>query len=128
MADVPTVVRASNEELRRLFNAAYLAGVLSGHYRLRDFGLQTLYKNWSDSPYPPEPDGTVSGLIEIIDPGTTDRVAVAHRLLRPDGSFGASGYPDPKMVIIGGAIYVQKRKEGRRPSDAKLPSLFTDSG
>jgi hypothetical protein len=76
----------------------------------------------------PEPDGTITGLIAIIDPNTNRRVAVAHRLLRPDGSFGASGYPDPKMVLIGNVIYLQKRKEGRTPQDQRLPSLFTDDG
>jgi hypothetical protein len=121
-------VRVDVAELRKRFNEAYLPGTLSGHYRTRNFGPQTLYQN----PPPeegqiPEPEGTITGLIEIIAPDTNVRVAVAHRRLRPDGTFGASGYPDPKMVFIEGTIYIQKRKDGRTPDEpSRTPSLFTD--
>jgi hypothetical protein len=130
MTDRPPVVRASVEELKFRFNEAYLLKTLNGQFTLRDFGRQSLYQNppAEERRYPPEPDGTITGLVEIIDPATNQRVAVAHRLKRPDGTFGASGYPDPKMVFVDGVIYIQKRSEGRTPQDAKLPSLFTDDG
>lgn len=127
MADTPSVVRASTEELRKHFNEAYLVRTLNRQFTVRDFDRQSLYQNPPETePSRREPDGTISGLIEIIDPETNQRLAIAHRLLRPDGSFGASGYPDPKMVIIDNVIYIQKRKEGRDPKDQRLPSLFTD--
>lgn len=121
------MARVSAEELRTRFNEAYLAKTLGGQFTVRNFGRQSLYQNHpAEDGYPQEPEGTITGLIEIIDPSTNQRLAVAHRLLRPDGSFGASGYPDPKMVIITGTIYLQKRKEGRSPQDQRLPSLFTE--
>ncbi len=129
MAGPPTAPRVSVQELRRLFNdASYLTRTLNGTFTVQNFGAQSVYQNPSDlRGHDPEPEGTISGLIEIIDPATNGRVAVAHRLLRPDGSFGASGLPDPKMVIVDGVIYLQKRKEGREPQDQRLPSLFTDN-
>jgi hypothetical protein len=128
LADTPRIERVDDAERRRRFNAAYLAGTLSGQYTLKHFGRQSLYQNPPiESGLPQEPEGTITGLIAIIDPQTNQRLAVAHRLLRPDGTFGASGYPDPKMVFVDGVIYLQKRKEGRAPRDVGLPSLFTDS-
>jgi hypothetical protein len=117
----------SDQELRRLFNEAYLVRTLNGQYRVRDFGPQTPSRNEpAQEDRAPEPKGTISGLVEIIDPDTNLRIAVAHRLLRPDGTLGASGYPDPKMVFIDGAIHLQKRKEGRKADDLRTPSLFTE--
>jgi hypothetical protein len=125
MADAPVVVRASDAELRKLFNETYLLRVLAGNYQVRNFGPQTPFRNEPAADgRTPEPKGTISGLIEIIDPDTNLRIAIAHRLLRPDGSFGASGYPDPKMVVIDGVIHLQKRKEGRK-TNLGIPSLFT---
>ncbi|GEM_PF-713289 len=39
---------------------------------------------------------------------TTDGVivAVVHRMLKPDGSLGLSGLPDPKWLRVGEVIYV----------------------
>ena len=33
------------------------------------------------------------------------RVAVAHQYLRPDGSIGGSGLPDPKAILQDGVLY-----------------------
>ena len=35
-------------------------------------------------------------------------VALVHRYLRPDGSLGASGRPDPKRVVVGDVVYATK--------------------
>jgi hypothetical protein len=35
-----------------------------------------------------------------------EKVAVVHRYLRPDGSLGASGRPDPKRLFEDGVLYV----------------------
>jgi hypothetical protein len=122
----PPVVRLTVPELRRLFNENYLARTLNGTYRTRPFGDQPLYKNPPNlDGRAPEPEGTISGLIEVVG-GGNERVAVCHRLQRPDGTYGASGLPDPKMVYHDGIIYIEKRKEGRQPTDLKTPSLFTD--
>ena len=41
---------------------------------------------------------------------TSDRepVALVHQYLRPDGSLGASGRPDPKRVVIADTVYATK--------------------
>jgi len=111
-----------------LFNENYLARTLNRTFRTRPFGPQTVYQNPpDDSGREREPEGTLSGLMEIIDPATNQRLAVAHRLLRPDCTYGASGLPDPKMVFWEGVIYLEKRREGRTPQDLKTPSLFADN-
>lgn len=92
---------------------------------MRPFGPQSLHKNKPDD-IRKEPDGTTTGLVEIVDPATNQRIAVAHRLLRPDQSFGGSGRPDPKMLLVDGVLYLQKRKEGRKSDDLRMPSLFSD--
>jgi hypothetical protein len=33
-------------------------------------------------------------------------VAVVHQYLRPDGSLGASGLPDPKRLLVNGILYI----------------------
>lgn len=33
------------------------------------------------------------------------RVALVHQYLRPDGTVGASGQPDPKWLLEDGVIY-----------------------
>lgn len=38
----------------------------------------------------------------VLDDGT--RVAVVHQYLRPDGSIGGSGLPDPKRLLWHGEI------------------------
>jgi hypothetical protein len=35
-------------------------------------------------------------------------VALVHQYVRPDGSIGGSGLPDPKRVVIGGTVYATK--------------------
>jgi hypothetical protein len=124
----PPVGRLSVPELRRLFNEHYLARTLNGTFNTQPFGAQSVYQNPPDvvDGRQREPEGTITGLIEIIDPLTNGRVAVAHRLQRPDGTYGASGLPDPKMVFWEGVIYLEQRKEGRSPQDLKTPSLFAD--
>jgi len=41
-----------------------------------------------------------------------NEVARVHQYLRPDGTIGASGKPDPKRVFINGTLYrlVKKTK------------------
>jgi len=50
---------------------------------------------------PGEPPGTRSQIIYYYD-AEGEPVAVVHQYLRPDGSLGASGRPDPKQLLIDG--------------------------
>jgi hypothetical protein len=49
-----------------------------------------------------QPPGTLSQMVWYFD--ATERVALVHQYLRPDGTIGASGLPDPKRLLIDGEI------------------------
>lgn len=60
-----------------------------------------------DRPAPPEAgqiEGTLSQMISYRDQAGNE-VARAHRYLRPDGTLGASGRPDPKRLLQDGVLY-----------------------
>lgn len=52
-----------------------------------------------------EPPGTRSQIIRYNDESGRWVVEV-HQYLRPNGSIGASGKPDPKRLRIGGTIFI----------------------
>ncbi len=96
----PQLKRVTPGELRRMFNR--------GRYAERadegEFTIQT----WRDGhPSPPrsgEPFCTRSQILAFKD-ALGKRVAIVHRYLRPDGTLGASGKPDPKELVVGGVLY-----------------------
>ena len=51
-----------------------------------------------------EPPGTRSQMVAYVD-ASGQRVALVHQYLRPDGTLGGSGRPDPKLLIEGGVTY-----------------------
>jgi len=56
-----------------------------------------------------EPFCTYSQMISYRD-RSDNEVARVHQYLRPDGTIGASGKPDPKRVFIGGTLFRLIRK------------------
>lgn len=52
-----------------------------------------------------EPSCTRSQYVRYVD-SDGRMVAEVHRYLRPDGTIGASGVPDPKRISFGGTLYV----------------------
>jgi hypothetical protein len=54
-----------------------------------------------------EPYCTRSQVLIYWTPERTP-VAMVHQYVRPDGSLGASGRPDPKLVVIGDTVYGTK--------------------
>jgi hypothetical protein len=52
-----------------------------------------------------EPFCTFSQIVRYYTP-TQERVAVVHQYLRPDGTIGGSGRPDPKAISTGGILYI----------------------
>ncbi len=54
-----------------------------------------------------EPPCTRSQLL-IYWTGQREPIALVHRYLRPDGSLGAGGQPDPKRVVVGDIVYATK--------------------
>ena len=82
----------SKPRMRELFNSAILK-----KQKQENFGI-VLLKDRHPRSVKGEPFCTHSQIIAYVkDNG--DRVALAHRYLRPDGTIGASGKPDPKIVI-----------------------------
>ncbi len=87
-------------ELRRRFN--------EGEYWLRtESGALTVEVRRSGHPSPEgsgEPYCTRSQIVAYSD-RIGRRVAVVHQYLRPDGTVGGSGRPDPKMLVEDGVEY-----------------------
>jgi hypothetical protein len=89
-------------EIRERFNAGDYAGrartgivqeVVVADRRLRD----------ETSERRGEPIGTHRQMIAYYE--GAQRVALAHRYLRPDGTIGATGRPDPKELLVDGTIW-----------------------
>ena len=92
MSDLPKR-EVPADELRRVFNSLRL------DERVASQGYTVVIR---DSKHPlksraAEPYCTRSEAILYLDP-QGNKVAIAHRYLRRDGSLGASGLPDPKCV------------------------------
>jgi hypothetical protein len=89
-------------ELRRMFN--------EGRYRERlEEGELAAISAGNRHPAPSfEPYCTVSQTVHYYT-RTLPRpakVAIVHQYLRPDGTLGASGKPDPKAIIQGDTMYI----------------------
>ena len=59
-----------------------------------------------------EPFCTYSQMISYRD-ASDNEIARVHQYLRPDGTLGASGKPDPKRLFVDGTLYrlVKKKKD-----------------
>lgn len=105
------LVRISFEELRQLFNnGRYWERLQAGqlHSRCRREG----------HPAPPEsgqPYCTRSQEVSYFDKDDQE-VARVHQYLRPDGTLGGSGRPDPKRVFQGGILYRLTKRQETAPS------------
>lgn len=107
--------RITTAELRRRFN--------DGAYTARKIEVLT------ERPAPPragQPLQTMSQLIGYFEDGKL--VAKAHQYLRPDGSIGASGKPDPKWLCQDGVIYSAAPPACREPKSGRglTPSKYRD--
>src|SRR5215831_17614223 len=99
-----SVKRVSPETIRTIFNnSQYPSLIASGHlvpHILSDRILQNPNLRG-------EPQGTRSQTIRYVDLAGQWVVEI-HQYLRPDGSLGASGRPDPKRLRIAGTIFISK--------------------
>ena len=58
-----------------------------------------------------EPFCTRTQQVSYLDENNME-VARVHQYLRPDGTIGASGLPDPKRLLVGGILYrLEKKKQ-----------------
>lgn len=89
--------------MRRVFNEAKIAQRASdGEFRVH----RSANRHLKIHALPDEcPFCTHSQELQYFDPASNAEVARVHQYLRPDGTIGASGMPDPKVVCIGGVEY-----------------------
>jgi hypothetical protein len=96
----PEVIRVSAPQLRRMFDEHCAESITAGH-------LQPILEK-SDHPAPlrsGQPFCTQSQYISYRNPAG-ETVAGVHQYLRPDGTIGGSGRPDPKRLVVGDRVYI----------------------
>lgn len=101
---MPPVKYVSASEIRTIFKdgrfedlVAY--GVLS----------EKLIREGPASVQANQPPGTKSQIVAYVDEHGK-QAALVHQYLKPDGTLGASGKPDPKKVFRNGIVYVMDEK------------------
>jgi hypothetical protein len=98
----PPRQRVSPEQIRARFNAeGYLQRVQRGELRQvvrleKPLSLTTCQAKGY-------PLGTRKQLIEYYD--GESKVALVHLVVLPDGTIGASGLPDPKVLMVEGVLW-----------------------
>ena len=86
-------MEVSVAKLQEIFNACEFDNrVAAGELSIE------IVKSHEAPPRANQPPGTLSQMIAYWDKNGT-QFASAHRYLRPDGTLGASGKPDPKSEI-----------------------------
>lgn len=108
-------------EIRCKFRkAGYAARIQSG-----DLREHIEKSNHPSKPGAGQPHCTKSQFVSYYDSDGRELVR-AHQYRRPDGSLGASGLPDPKVLVYRGILYtvrtsrVPSEGRGDRPSRATL--------
>jgi hypothetical protein len=92
--------RITSAKLRRIFNADELwERAQSGEFQERVLKSRHPAPHASGEPY-----CTESQMVGYHLPDGT-RVVLVHQYLRPNGTVGASGRPDPKVVVKDGTLY-----------------------
>ncbi len=103
--------RIDQDKMRRLFNeGGYWEKTLSG-----EFTAITIEDRHPSLTAANEPFCTYSQMISYRD-GSNQEMARVHQYLRPDGTIGASGKPDPKRLFSHGILYrlVKKPNEAAK--------------
>ncbi len=86
--------------MRRRFNEGrYWERVVSGELRTEEWDSRHPALTLANEPY-----CTRSLMLAYFDQDGNE-VARVHQYLRPDGTIGASGRPDPKRLLDGGILY-----------------------
>ena len=95
------------EEIRWRFNEG-------GYWRLAQIGTLEPILRRDGHPSPEdsgEPFCIRSQIVACYD-SVGARVCVVHQYLRPDGTIGGSGRPDPKLLVEGGVVYRPQEVDG----------------
>jgi len=107
---MPPLIRVEQDEMRKIFNEGqYWKKSQSG-----EFSAITIADRHPSLTAANEPFCTFSQMISYRDSSNTEMARV-HQYLRPDGTIGASGRPDPKRVFSNGNLYRLKKK----PKDSR---------
>jgi hypothetical protein len=95
------------EVIRQYFNDSQF------HERAKSGALVTRIKRNSHCLRPPagEPFCTHSQIVYYYT-RNGDLLAIVHQYLRPDGTIGASGLPDPKRLVLQDRIIAVRSKRG----------------
>jgi len=104
------VVPVTEAELRKMFSdGQYWIKVKAGDLRQRLVRVR--------HPCPPRAQEPVCIASKIISYHDTDgkKVAIVHQYVRPDGTLGASGMPDPKTLLIGDTLYTVQEPKNPAP-------------
>jgi hypothetical protein len=72
------------------------------------------------------PSGSVSCEVSYWD-ANGNEVARVHQYVKPDGTLGASGLPDPRRVLINGVLY-RMVKKGQEPAPVDTDAILRDAG
>jgi len=99
MAGSPPLQYVDEARLQQLFNdGGFLQGLQEGRI---DQLVQR--QNHADPERTGQPFCTQSQIVSYLE--GNQEVARVHQYLRPDGTIGASGRPDPKKVLVNGVMY-----------------------
>jgi hypothetical protein len=110
----PPIKRVSASVLRQLFNN-------SGYWEQYKNGqLQSVLRKSKhpSAPLANEPICTQSQYITYVNEMGI-KIAGVHQYLRPDGTLGLSGRPDPKEVLIDGILHIIETPESSHKSPQK---------
>src|SRR5688572_27826550 len=101
------------DEMRCKFNT----GRYWERMRKGEFALQYLHNRHPAPPKANQPICTKSQFISLVDIKTNEEIVRFHQYLRPDGSLGGSGKPDPKRLRHRGVLYHVVREPPTRLFD-----------
>jgi len=87
--------------LRQLFNTHLYPRIRRG-----ELAAQVQVSRHPSAPKASVPFCTRSQMLRYVESGEV--VAIVHQYLKPDGTLGASGLPDPKYVRIGDTAYTSR--------------------
>ena len=121
MTTSPPVVRIFEPEMRRRFNdGRYWERVESGELHTEEWDSRHPSLPTANEPY-----CTRSLMLAYLDQDGNE-IARVHQYLRPDGTIGASGRPDPKRLFENGVLYRLVKQRDRVQRASSMPAASSE--